>query len=53
MGMLHRVEEVWMKNIPYDELIGEWDMHSAGDLVICLGYFNGYIDGVNRVYGMA
>ena len=27
----------------YDELRWEWDMHSADDLAICLGDFNGYV----------
>ena len=27
----------------YDELKGEWDMHSAGHLVMCLGDLNGGI----------
>ena len=27
----------------YDELKGEWDMHSVGDLVACLGDFNGHV----------
>ena len=27
----------------YDELTGEWDMHSAGDIFICLGDFSGHI----------
>ena len=35
---------------------GEWDIHSADDLVIMLGDFNGHIDrhidGVNRGYGV-
>ena len=35
----------------YDELKGEWNMHSADDLVMCLGDFNGhvgrYIDGLD------
>ena len=39
----------------YDELKGEWDMHSAGDLVMCLGDFNEhvgrYIDGFDGVHG--
>ena len=38
-----------------DELKGEWDRHSVGDLVICLGEFNGhvgwYIDGCDGVHG--
>ena len=32
-----------------------WDMHSAGDLVMCLGDFNGdvgrYIDGFDWIHG--
>ena len=28
----------------YDELKCEWDMHSADDLVMCLGYINGHVD---------
>ena len=36
----------WDENQPFcDELKGEWDMHSAGDLVICLGDFNGFLGG--------
>ena len=27
----------------YDELKCEWDIHSAGDLVMCLGDFNGHV----------
>ena len=27
----------------YDKLKCEWDMHSAGDLVMCLGDFNGHV----------
>ena len=27
----------------YDELKCEWDMHSEGDLVMCLGDFNGHV----------
>ena len=27
----------------YDELKGEWDVHSAGDLVMCLGDINGHV----------
>ena len=27
----------------YDELKGEWDMHSAGDLVMCLGDFSEHV----------
>ena len=40
----------------YDELKGEWDMYSTGDLAICLGDFNGhvgrYIDGFSGQYGL-
>ena len=39
----------------YDELKCVWDMHSAGDLVLCLGDFNGHvgrhIDEFDSVYG--
>ena len=39
----------------YDELKGEWDMHIADDLVMCLGDFNGYmgrhIGGFDGVHG--
>ena len=55
MGMLHKVEEVWRNNSHYDELKCEWDMHSADDLVMCLGGLNGHfgrhIDGFDGVYG--
>ena len=44
----------------YDELRGEWDIHSVGDLVMCLGDFNGHVgrhidgfDGVHRRYGLS
>ena len=36
MGMLRKVEKVVKKNSLYDKLKCEWDMHSAGDLVMCL-----------------
>ena len=40
----------------YYELKGEWDMHSAGDLVMCLNNVNGYngrhIDGFEEGYGI-
>ena len=43
------------KNSFYDELKGEWDMHSADDLVMCLGDFNGHvakhINGFDVVHG--
>ena len=39
----------------YDELKGEWDIHSAGDLFMCMGDFNGHIgrliDGFDWVHG--
>ena len=39
----------------YDELNSEWNIHSAGDLVMCLGDLNGhigrYIDGFDGVHG--
>ena len=43
------------KTMFYDELKGEWDMHSAGDLVMCLGDFDGHvgrhIDGFDGIHG--
>ena len=40
----------------YNELKGELDMHSVGDLVMCLGDFNGHdgrhIDGVHGRCGI-
>ena len=43
------------KNSFYDELKCEWDMHSADDLVMCLGNFNGHIgrhiDGFDGMHG--
>ena len=43
----------------YDKLKGERDMHSADDLVICLGDSNGHVgkhidgfDGLHRGYGV-
>ena len=43
----------------YDELKCEWDLYSAGYLVICLGDFNGHFDrhidgfdGVHEWYGV-
>ena len=48
MGMLHKAEE---KQPFYDQLKCELDIHSAGDLVMYLGDFNGHvgrhIDGFN------
>ena len=38
-----------------DELKGEWEIHSASDLVMCLGDINGHvhrhIDGFDGVHG--
>ena len=38
-----------------DKLKGEWDMHSAGGLVVCMHWFNGHlgrhIDGLDGVQG--
>ena len=49
MGMLCMVEVE-------DELKGEWHMHGADDLVMCLGDINGHvdlhIDGFDDVYGV-
>ena len=39
MGVLRK----WKKSSLYDERKCEWDMHSAGDLVMCLGDFNGHV----------
>ena len=54
--MLCKVEDVWKKNSLYYEPQGEWDMHSAGDLVMCLGDVNRHvgrhIDGVHGGYGV-
>ena len=46
----------WEEEQPfYDELIGELNMHSENDLVICFGDFNWrmgqHIDGFDRVRG--
>ena len=43
MGILLKVEEVWRKTVIHDELKCEWDMHSAGDLIMCLGDINGHV----------
>ena len=55
MGMLCKVEEVWRKTVFYDELNCEWDMHTAGNLVMCLCDFSrhigGHIDGFNGFRG--
>ena len=43
------------KTVFYNELKCELDMHSAGDLVMCLGDINGHIgrhiNGLDGVYG--
>ena len=44
MCMLYKVEDVLKENSFYDRLKCEWDMHYAGDLVMCLVVFNGQID---------
>ena len=42
------------KRSSYDELKDEWDIHSAGDLAMCLDDLNGHIgrhiDGLDGVY---
>ena len=47
--MLHKLEEVLKKQSFHDELKCEWDMHSAGNLIMYLGDLNGrvgrHIDG--------
>ena len=54
--MLHKVEEVWRKDCFYDQLKCVWDMHSADDLFMCLGDFNGHvgrhIDGFDVGHGV-
>ena len=44
--MFRKVEEVCTTNIFCDELRCKWDMHSAGDFVMCLGDFNGHVCGI-------
>ena len=43
-----------LKKSLYDEQKGGWDMHRAGDLVMCLYDFNGHvgrhIDELNRLH---
>ena len=53
MGILRKVEEVWMKNSLYDKKC-EWDMHSVNNLVICLDDINGHVgfNGFNGVHGV-
>ena len=52
-------KKFWRKTVFYDELKCEWDMHSAGYLVMCLGDCNGHVsrhiygfDGVHEGYGV-
>ena len=56
MCILRKVEEVWKTQAFHDELNGDFDMYSAGDLVVCLGDLNGhfgrYIDGFGGVHGV-
>ena len=55
MAMLHKVEEVWRIISLYDKPKCEWDMHSADDLFLFLGDFDGHvgrhIDGFDVVHG--
>ena len=37
------MEDSWKKKQLHDELKDEWNMHSADDLVMCLGEFNGHM----------
>ena len=39
------------KQSSYGELKCVWDMHSAVDFVMCLGDFNGHIDGFDGGHG--
>ena len=43
------------KQSSYDELKCEWDIHSTGDLIMCLGKINSHvsmhIDGFDGVHG--
>ena len=52
MGMLckEKIKEKWSF---YYELKGKWDMHSADDLVMCLGDLNRHIGRHIDGYGMA
>ena len=50
------VEEVWTRKLFFcDELTGERDMHSANELVMCMGDFCGHmgrhIDGFDGIHG--
>ena len=55
MGKHHKWRKLLRKTVFGDELKGEWDKHSAGNLVMCLGDINGHIgrrnDGFDRVNG--
>ena len=60
MGMLHKVEDILEeKQSFYDELKFNLDIHSADDLVMCLGDYNGHLgghidgfDGVHEGHGV-
>ena len=43
-----RLEE---KQSYLDELKGEWDMHTVGNVVMCLGDFCGHVGGINGIHG--
>ena len=44
--ILYKVEDIFKNNVFYDELKCEWDMHRVGDLIMCLGDFNGLLVGI-------
>ena len=50
-----KIEEFFKKQSFYHELKGEWDMHSADDLVKCLDDTNSYVgrhvDGFHWIHG--
>ena len=52
--MLRKMEEVLKKKSLFIELKCELDMHSAGDLVMCLGDFNlmDFMEGMAYVRGI-
>ena len=50
--MFCKVEDVQKKKLFY-YLKGEWNMHSAGDLVMCMGDINGHMGRhVDGFYGV-